>query len=279
MTLKKVSDSRCFSGSQQVWSHDSEATGCTMRFALFLPPQAASGSVPVLWWLSGLTCTEENFITKAGAQRVAAELGLALVIPDTSPRGVTLPGDRDSWDFGVGAGFYVDAVREPWARHYQMRRYITQELRTLVAAAFPIDDARTAMSGHSMGGHGALTIALTEPDWIGSVSAFAPIASPMRCPWGEKALGGYLGEDRAAWAPYDTTALIQSRGWSGPRILVDQGQADPFLETQLKPELLTQACEAAGVELQLRLQPGYDHGYFFVSTFIEDHLRFHHAHL
>jgi S-formylglutathione hydrolase len=279
MTLKKVSDSRCFSGSQQVWSHDSEATGCTMRFGVFLPPQAASGHVPVLWWLAGLTCTEENFITKAGAQRVAAELGLALVIPDTSPRGVTLPGDRDSWDFGVGAGFYVDAIRDPWAQHYQMRRYITQELRTLVASAFPIDDARTAMSGHSMGGHGALTIALTEPDWIRSVSAFAPIASPMRCPWGEKALGGYLGEDRSAWAPYDTTALLQSRGWSGPRILVDQGQADPFLETQLKPELLTQACEAAGVPLQLRLQPGYDHGYFFVSTFIEDHLRFHHAHL
>lgn len=279
MTLKKVSDSRCFGGSQQVWSHESEATGCTMRFGVFLPPQAASSRVPVLWWLSGLTCTEENFIVKAGAQRAAAELGLALVMPDTSPRGVTLPGDRESWDFGVGAGFYVDAVREPWSRHYQMRRYITQELRTLVAVSFPIDDARTAMSGHSMGGHGALTIALTEPDWIRSVSAFAPIASPMRCPWGEKALGGYLGEDRSAWAPYDATALIQSQGWSGPRILVDQGQADPFLETQLKPELLAQACEAAGVPLQLRLQAGYDHGYFFVSTFIEDHLRFHHTHL
>jgi S-formylglutathione hydrolase len=250
-----------------------------MRFGVFLPPQAASSRVPVLWWLSGLTCTEENFIVKAGAQRAAAELGLALVMPDTSPRGVTLPGDRESWDFGVGAGFYVDAVREPWSRHYQMRRYITQELRKLVAVSFPIDDARTAMSGHSMGGHGALTIALTEPDWIRSVSAFAPIASPMRCPWGEKALGGYLGEDRSAWSPYDTTALLQSRGWSGPRILVDQGQADPFLETQLKPELLAQACDAAGVPLQLRLQAGYDHGYFFVSTFIEDHLRFHHTHL
>ena len=279
MTLKKVSDSRCFGGAQQVWSHASEATGCTMRFGLFLPPQANAGRVPALWWLSGLTCTEENFIVKAGAQRVAAELGLALVVPDTSPRGITLPGDRDTWDFGVGAGFYVDATCEPWSQHYRMRQYIAQELRSLVEAEFPVDGARTAMSGHSMGGHGALTMALSMPGWIRSVSAFAPIAAPMRCPWGEKALAGYLGQDRAAWAAYDSTALVQSRGWSGPPILVDQGEADPFLVSQLRPDLLELACAAAKVPLHLRLQPGYDHGYYFVSTFIEDHLRHHRAHL
>jgi S-formylglutathione hydrolase len=279
MTLKKISDNRCFGGSQQVWSHESEATGCTMRFGLYLPPQASQGRVPALWWLSGLTCTEENFIVKAGAQRVAAELGMALVIPDTSPRGITLPGDRDAWDFGVGAGFYVDATREPWSPHYRMRRYITQELRELVPSEFAIDASRTAMSGHSMGGHGALTIALTLPDWIRSVSAFAPIASPTRCPWGEKAFGGYLGDDRDAWAAYDATALLQSRGWSGPPILVDQGQADPFLETQLRPDLLEQACASAQAPLELRIHPGYDHSYFFVSTFIEDHLRHHRAYL
>ena len=279
MTLQKVSESRCFGGSQQVWSHESEATGCTMRFGLFLPPQADAGRVPALWWLSGLTCTEENFIVKAGAQRVAAELGMALVVPDTSPRGVTLPGDRDAWDFGVGAGFYVDATREPWSRHYRMRRYIADELRGLVEERFPVDGARTAMSGHSMGGHGALTLALSVPGWIRSVSAFAPICAPMRCPWGEKALGGYLGDDRTAWAAYDATELLRTRGWSGPPILVDQGEADPFLATQLRPELLEQACAAANVPLRLRRHAGYDHGYFFVSTFIEDHLRHHRAHL
>jgi len=279
MTLKKVSEARCFGGAQQVWSHESAATGCTMRFGLFLPPQAAAGRVPVMWWLSGLTCTEENFIAKAGAQRVAAELGLALVVPDTSPRGITLPGDRDTWDFGVGAGFYVDATCEPWSQHYRMRQYISAELRSLVEAEFPVDGVRTAMSGHSMGGHGALTMALSMPGWIRSVSAFAPIAAPMRCPWGEKALAGYLGQDRAAWAAYDSTALVQSRGWSGPPILVDQGEADPFLVTQLRPELLEQACAAAKVPLKLRRQPGYDHGYHFVSTFIEDHLRHHRAYL
>lgn len=279
MALKKVSDSRSFGGVQQVWSHESEATGCTMRFGLYLPPQAAHGHVPVLWWLSGLTCTEENFIVKAGAQRVAAELGMALVAPDTSPRGIALPGDREAWDFGVGASFYVDATREPWSRHYQMRRYITEELRGLVAAEFPLDDSRTAMSGHSMGGHGALTIALTCPNWIRSLSAFAPISSPMRCPWGEKALKGYLGEDRSSWATSDATALLISKGWSGPPILVDQGEADPFMATQLRPELLEAACAVAQVPLQLRRQPGYDHGYFFVSSFIEDHLRYHRSQL
>jgi len=275
MTLKRVSAARCFGGSQEVWSHESQATGCTMRFGVFLPPQAAAGRVPALWWLSGLTCTEENFVVKAGAQRVAAELGMALIAPDTSPRGVELPGDRDSWDFGLGAGFYVDATREPWSRHYRMRSYVVDELRALVSGAFPVDDARTAMSGHSMGGHGALTIALSNPGWIRSVSAFAPIGAPMRSPWGEKAFAGYLGEDRAAWAAYDATELLRSRGWSGPPILVDQGEADPFLASHLRPELLEAACADAKVPLELRRQPGYDHGYFFVSTFIEDHLRRH----
>ena len=277
MALAKVSEARAFGGSQQVWSHASATTGCTMRFGLFLPPQAASGRVPVMWWLSGLTCTEENFVVKAGAQRVAAELGLALVAPDTSPRGIELPGDRDSWDFGLGAGFYVDATREPWHHHYRMRSYVVEELRALVEGEFPVDGARSAMSGHSMGGHGALTIALSHPDWIRSVSAFAPIASPMRCPWGEKALTGYLGEDRATWGAYDATELLRTRGWRGPPIFVDQGAADPFLVTQLKPELLEQACADAKVPLELRRQPGYDHGYFFVSSFIEDHLRRHRA--
>ena len=279
MTLRKVSESRCFAGLQQVWSHESPTTACTMRFGLFLPPQAAAGRVPALWWLSGLTCTEENFVVKAGAQRVAAELGMALVAPDTSPRGIELPGDRDSWDFGLGAGFYVDASREPWSRHYRMRSYVVDELRALVEGEFPVDAARTAMSGHSMGGHGALTIALSNPGWIRSVSAFAPIASPTRCPWGEKALSGYLGEDRAAWAAYDSTELLRTRGWAGPPILVDQGTADPFLAAQLKPELLEQACADAKVPLELRRQDGYDHGYFFVSTFVEDHLRRHRAQL
>jgi S-formylglutathione hydrolase len=277
MTLKRVSAARCFGGSQEVWSHESQATGCTMRFGVFLPPQAAAGRVPAMWWLSGLTCTEENFVVKAGAQRVAAELGIALIAPDTSPRGVELPGDRDGWDFGVGAGFYVDATREPWSRHYRMRSYVVDELRALVSGAFPVDDARTAMSGHSMGGHGALTIALSNPGWIRSVSAFAPIGAPMRSPWGEKAFAGYLGEDRAAWAAYDATELLRVRGWSGPPILVDQGEADPFLASHLKPELLEAACADARVPLELRRQPGYDHGYFFVSTFIEDHLRRHRA--
>jgi S-formylglutathione hydrolase len=275
--MDKVSESRCFGGLQQVWTHASDVTACTMRFGLFLPPQAAHGRVPVLWWLSGLTCTEENFVVKAGAQRVAAELGIALVVPDTSPRGVALQGDRDRWDFGEGAGFYVDATREPWSRHYRMRSYVVDELRALVEGEFPLDGTRTAMSGHSMGGHGALTIALSNPGWIRSVSAFAPIASPMRCPWGEKALTGYLGDDRRAWSAYDATELVRSRGWGGPPILVDQGGADPFLASQLRPELLERACADSGVALDLRRRDGYDHGYFFVASFVEDHLRRHRA--
>jgi S-formylglutathione hydrolase len=277
--LTPVSESRCFGGTQTVYSHDSRETGCPMRFGLFLPPRAAGGTVPALYWLSGLTCTEENFIVKAGAQRVAAELGLALVVPDTSPRGLNLPGEADSWDFGLGAGFYVDATEPPWAAGYRMDSYVSRELPALVAEAFPIDPDRSGIFGHSMGGHGALTLALKHAQRYRSVSAFAPICSPMRCPWGEKALTGYLGAEHARWRDYDATVLVEERGWRGPPILVDQGTRDPFLESQLKPELLREACARAGVPLRLRLQDGYDHSYFFVATFMEDHLRFHAQHL
>ena len=250
-----------------------------MRFGVFLPPQAASGRVPVLYWLSGLTCTEENFIVKAGAQRVAAALGLAIVVPDTSPRGLGIPGEGESYDFGLGAGFYVDATEAPWSRGYRMYSYITQELAADVTATFPVDPDRVGIFGHSMGGHGALTIALKNPRHYKSVSTFAPIASPMRCPWGQKALSGYLGADRDRWREYDTTALIEDRGWTGPPIMVDQGTKDQFLESQLKPELLQDACQRSGVPLDLRLREGYDHSYFFIASFIEDHLRFHAANL
>ena len=274
-TIKAVTQSLSFGGVQSVYTHQSRETGCAMRFGVYLPPQAKAGRVPILYWLSGLTCTEENFIVKAGAQRIAAALGLAIVVPDTSPRGLAIPGEGDSYDFGLGAGFYVDATEAPWSRGYRMYSYITKELPADVAAAFPVDATRAAISGHSMGGHGALTIALKNPRDYKSVSAFAPIASSIRCPWGEKALTGYLGNDRARWREYDATALIEDRRWAGPQILVDQGTNDPFLENQLKPELLRAACRDFGVPLELRLQDGYDHSYFFIATFIEDHLRFH----
>jgi S-formylglutathione hydrolase len=273
--LTPVSQNRSFGGVQGVFRHDAAETGCPMRFGLFLPPQAQAGRVPVLYWLSGLSCTEENFVVKAGAQRVAAELGLAIVTPDTSPRGVRNPGDEASYDFGLGAGFYVDATEMPWARNYRMYSYVSAELPRLVAEEFPVDPQRVGIFGHSMGGHGALTVALKNPGKYRSLSAFAPIASPMRCPWGEKALTGYLGADRAAWKAYDSTALVAERGWKGPPILIDQGTKDQFLESQLLPELLQDACERAGVPLELRMRDGYDHSYFFVASFIEDHLRFH----
>jgi S-formylglutathione hydrolase len=250
-----------------------------MRFAFFRPPDTSAARVPVLYWLSGLTCTEENFITKAGAQRVAAELGLALVAPDTSPRGLDIPGEAESWDFGLGAGFYVDATQPPWSRGYRMYSYVTRELPALVASSFPVDARRSAICGHSMGGHGALVIALRNPGTYRSVSAFAPIGAPMRSPWGEKAFSRYLGTDREAWREYDASELVRARGWKGPPVLVDQGTRDPFIESQLKPELLREAFEAAGVPLQLRLQDGYDHSYYFIATFIADHLRFHAAQL
>lgn len=260
---------------QGVYSHESQETGCRMRFAVFLPPQAKIRPVPVLYWLSGLTCTEENFIAKAGAQRVAAELGLAIVATDTSPRGLNLPGDTDSYDFGVGAGFYVDATEAPWSRGYRMYSYITQELFGVVASSFPVDRARVGIFGHSMGGNGALTIAIRNPTCYKTVSAFAPISCPSRSPWGEKALTGYLGADQRTWRAYDATSLIEDLGWTGPAILVDQGTDDQFLDTQLKPALFKQACDRAGVALDLRMQDGYDHSYYFIASFIEDHLRFH----
>ena len=273
-TPTPISQSLCFGGVQAVYTHDARETRCPMRFGLFLPPQARAGPVPLLYWLSGLTCTEENFIVKAGAQRVAAELGLAIVVPDTSPRGVSLPGDRDSYDFGVGAGFYVDATRAPWSDAYRMYSYVTDELPAYVAANFPVDPQRAGIFGHSMGGHGALVIAIRNPDRYGSVSAFAPIVSPMRCPWGEKALAGYLGDDRQNWRTHDAVALIED-GARASELLIDVGDADPFLDSELRPQLLQAACASAGIDLTLRLQPGYDHSYYFISTFMADHLRWH----
>jgi S-formylglutathione hydrolase len=267
-----------FGGAVSFHRHDAQETGCAMKFAVYMPPQAERRRVPVLWYLAGLTCTEETFVIKAGAQRVAAELGLALVAPDTSPRGLSLPGDSDSWDFGVGAGFYLDATEEPWSGHYRMYSYITRELAALVEQNFPVDPRRQGIFGHSMGGHGALTIGLKNPDRYRSISAFAPIAAPMHCPWGQKAFTGYLGPDTGSWRDYDACELIGAlTSVNGrPPLLVDQGLADQFLEQQLMPERLEQACKDAGYPLTLRRQPGYDHGYYFISTFMEDHLR-HHA--
>ena len=273
MTLDLVSEARLFDGLQRTYRHPSAATGTPMRVAVYLPPKAEQGPVPVLWFLAGLTCTEDNFTQKAGAQRVAAELGLALVAPDTSPRGADVP-DDPAWDFGQGAGFYLDATEAPWAANFRMRSYIEEELPALLFGALPLDPARQAISGHSMGGHGALTIALRDPGRFRSVSALAPIVSPLHCPWGEKALGGYLGPDRASWRRYDAYALIAD-GARVPDLLVDQGLADPFLERELKPHLLEAACRDAGIGLTLNLRPGYDHSYFFIASVIESHLRWH----
>ncbi|MCW6507730.1 S-formylglutathione hydrolase [Lichenifustis flavocetrariae] len=273
MTLELVSEARCFDGLQRTYRHPSAATGTPMRVAVYLPPQAEHGPVPVVWFLAGLTCTEDNFTQKAGAQRVAAELGLALIAPDTSPRGEGVP-DDPAYDFGQGAGFYLDATVSPWSQHFQMRRYIEDELPRLLGAELPIDPTRQSLCGHSMGGHGALTIALRNPSRYKAVSAFAPIVSPLNCPWGEKALSGYLGPDRVAWRPYDACALIAD-GARVPEILVDQGTADPFLERELKPHLLEEACRTTGIALTLNRRPGYDHSYFFIASFMESHLRWH----
>jgi S-formylglutathione hydrolase len=264
-----------FGGVQDVYEHASSSTRSPMRFALYLPPRTETRRVPALMWLSGLTCTEENFTIKAGAQRVAAELGLALIVPDTSPRKLDIPGDRDASDFGEGAGFYVEATEAPWSARYRMYSYVHAELPDLVAAHFPVDTARMGIFGHSMGGHGALVVALRNPGRFVSVSAFAPICSPMRCPWGEKAFAGYLGADRATWRHFDATALIEHAGWRGPPIVVDQGTSDPFLATKLKPELLEAACRAANVPLQMRRRDGYDHSHYFIASFVDEHLRWH----
>jgi S-formylglutathione hydrolase len=275
LRFETISQSRCFGGTQFVYRHHSQETGTPMRLAAFVPPQAATGKVPVVWFLSGLTCTEENFTVKAGAQRMASELGLILIAPDTSPRGEGVPDDPEgAYDFGLGAGFYVDATEAPWSKNYRMRSYIERELPQLIAENLPADMERQGISGHSMGGHGALTIALRNPGRFKAVSAFAPIASPLNCPWGEKALSNYIGSDRSAWREYDACALIES-GARVPDILVDQGMADSFLENQLKPQLLEEACAKAGQPLTLRRQDGYDHSYFFIATFMEDHLRWH----
>jgi S-formylglutathione hydrolase len=273
--VETVSETRCFGGVQGVYRHAAKSTGCDMEFAVYLPPQAQSGPVPVLTWLSGLTCTWENFAVKAGAQRYAAEHGVALVAPDTSPRGLDLPGEHDDWDFGSGAGFYVDATQEPWSAHYRMYSYVVEELPALVHERFALDAQRQGIFGHSMGGHGALVVALRNPERYRSVSAFAPISAPTRCPWGEKALGHYLGADREAWRRYDACELLAESDWRRP-ILVDQGGADGFLEVQLKPERLREACASAHVPLELRLQPGYDHSYYFIASFVGDHVA-HHA--
>ncbi|MEO1002385.1 MAG: S-formylglutathione hydrolase [Cyanobacteria bacterium J06638_7] len=283
--LELLAEHRCFGGLQRRYRHHSAVLHCPMVFGVFLPPAALAGGgmVPALWWLSGLTCSDENVMHKAGAQRLAAELGLALVAPDTSPRGPEVPDDPEgSWDFGHGAGFYVDATEQPWARHYRMHSYVSEELPALLEEQLPLDPAGRGISGHSMGGHGALVCAMRHPGRYRSVSAFAPIANPSCCPWGRKAFGHLLGADPQAWSGWDASRLLAAG--AGPRgpdgqalpLLVDQGTNDGFLDTQLRPEALAAAAAASGQPLTLRHQPGYDHSYFFVASFIDDHLR-HHA--
>jgi S-formylglutathione hydrolase len=275
--LETISEHRSFDGVQGFYRHQSAVIGLPMRFAVFQPPQARDRRVPVLFYLAGLTCTEETFAIKAGAQRVAAQEGLMLVTCDTSPRQTGIPGESDDWEVGTGAGFYVNATQSPWSRYFRMYDYVLGELRETVLAQFPAAAGRSGIFGHSMGGHGALVLALRNPHVYRTVSAFAPICSPSRCPWGRKAFTRYLGEDAAAWADYDAVELLKARGTRiFPEILVDQGLADKFLpQGQLLPELLEQACAAAGQPLRLRRQEGYGHDYYFIATFIEDHLRFH----
>ena len=270
--MEIVSESRCFGGRQRILRHGSEATGTPMQLSVFLPPAAESRRVPVLYFLSGLTCTEENFMVKSGAQRIAAELGLMLVSPDTSPRGEGVPDDPDGdYDFGLGAGFYVNATQAPWSQHYHMYDYVTTELQVAVFRNFPGDSERHGLCGHSMGGHGALVIGLRNRERYASISAFAPIVSPTRCPWGERAFSAYLGTDRAGWSEWDASLLVAESPHPQP-ILIDQGSADGFLEEQLKPELFEAACRQSGQALELRIQEGYDHSYYFIATFIGDHV-------
>ena len=277
--METIAENRCFGGRQLRCTHRSEVLDCDMTFAIYLPPQAEQGAVPVLYWLSGLTCTDENFVTKAGAQRYAAEHGIAVVAPDTSPRGEGVPDDPEgAYDFGIGAGFYVNATQAPWSSHYRMYDYVTAELPALIAAIFSVDAERTAISGHSMGGHGALTIAMKNPGRYKSVSAFSPICAPMHCPWGEKALGNYLGDDRQAWEAYDASVLTTRAAERLP-VLVDQGEADDFLAEQLNTHILVQASKSANYPMTIRMQPGYDHSYYFIASFIGEHIAFHAANL
>jgi S-formylglutathione hydrolase len=274
--MEKISEQRCFGGTQGFYRHASKACAGPMTFAVYTPPQAARGKVPVLFYLAGLTCTPETFTIKAGAQRVAAELGIALIAPDTSPRDTGIAGATGDWEFGEGAGFYLDATQAPWSTRFRMESYVVEELPALVAEHFPVDLSRCSIMGHSMGGHGALTLALRHPGRYRSVSALAPIVAPTQVPWGEKALPRYLGDDRKAWQAHDACELVRSGRRIDGTILIDQGDADDFREKQLRPELFEQACRDAGQPLKLRLQHGYDHSYWFIQTFIEDHLR-HHA--
>jgi len=279
MTIETLSETNCFGGRIGFYRHTSAANNCDMQFSVFVPPQAAHGKVPVVTFLSGLTCTEENFMVKSGAQRYAAELGIMLVSPDTSPRGVGVPDDPDGdYDFGLAAGFYLNATEAPWSKHYHMYDYVINELQPAVFDNFPGDANRHGLTGHSMGGHGALTIGLKHPEIFRSLSAFAPICTTLHSPWGQKALGYYLGEDTASWQEYDACEVARnvSDGASYSKILVDQGGADAYLEEQLQPALFEAACAQSGLPLELRLHDGYDHGYYFISTFIEAHLR-HHA--
>lgn len=278
MSLEITSVSKNFHGWTKHYTHRSDLLNCDMRFAIYLPPQTANGQkVPVIYWLSGLTCTDENFMQKAGAQRIAAELGVAIVVPDTSPRGSDVA-DNEDYDIGQGAGFYVNATQAPWNRHYQMYDYVLTELPQLIETTFPVNETRSIF-GHSMGGHGALVLALRNPDIFQSVSAFSPISNPVNCPWGQKAFTAYLGKDRASWADYDASLLMRKAAVNFVPALVDQGEADAFLETQLKPETLEAAAKANGYPLQLNRHEGYDHSYYFIASFIENHLRFHAQHL
>ena len=276
-SIETHSEHANFGGETGFYSHPSEACDGEMRFAVYTPPQAAEGPVPVLYYLAGLTCTEETFMIKGGAQRHAAEHGLMLVAPDTSPRDANIDGEEDDWDFGTGAGFYVDAAEEPWSRHYRMYTYVTRELPSVVEENFPARPGNAGIFGHSMGGHGALVCALKNPDLFRSVSAFAPVSAPTRVPWGEKAFTGYLGDDREAWKAYDASELVRAHPFhDGREILVDQGLSDQFLEEQLLPEALEEACAGSGQPLTLRRHEGYDHSYYCISTFMGDHVR-HHA--
>lgn len=274
MNLEKISENRSFKGNQYIYKHDSDTTKTEMKFSIYIPDHQDGEKLPVLWFLSGLTCTEENFTHKAGAQCYASEHKIIIIAPDTSPRGANIAGEDDAYDFGSGAGFYLDATQEPWSKNYNMFQYITQELPETVFSHFPADESRQGITGHSMGGHGALTIALKLPAVYKSVSAFAPIVAPSQAPWGIKALTGYLGEDKNKWLKYDAVSLINN-GHKISEIFVDQGDKDNFLTEQLKPELLKKACDDAGIPLILRMQKGFDHSYFFISTFIGEHIAYH----